>query len=122
MRVLLSIKPEFVEKIMSGEKRFEFRKVLPKEKISTVVVYATMPIGKVVGDFTVQEILSLPPEQLWHTAEDGAGISKDFFDAYFNQRKIAHAFKIDQFKKYHKAMPLKNLIPSGAAPQSFCYI
>ena len=122
MRVLLSIKPEFVEKIMSGEKRFEFRKVLPKEKISTVVVYATMPIGKVVGEFTVQEILSLPPEQLWHKAGDGAGISKDFFNAYFNQRKIAHAFKIDQFTKYHKAMPLKNFVPSGAAPQSFCYI
>lgn len=122
MRVLLSIKPEFVEKIMSGEKQFEFRKVLPKEKISTVVVYATMPIGKVVGEFTVQEILSLPPEQLWHKAGDGAGISKDFFNAYFNQRKIAHAFKIDQFTKYHKAIPLKNFVPSGAAPQSFCYI
>ena len=26
MKVLLSIKPEFVEKIFSGEKRFEYRK------------------------------------------------------------------------------------------------
>ena len=39
MKVLLSIKPEFVEKIISGEKKFEFRKSLPKrEGITTIVV------------------------------------------------------------------------------------
>ena len=122
MRVLLSIKPEFVEKIISGKKHFEFRKVLPKEKVSTVVVYATMPVGKVVGEFSVRETLSLPPEQLWRTTEKGAGLSKDFFDAYFDRRETAHAFKIGRFEKYSEEIPLKHFVPSGMAPQSFCYI
>ena len=55
MKILLSIKPEFVEKIISGEKKFEFRKSLPKrDGITTVVVYSTMPVGKVIGEFKVK--------------------------------------------------------------------
>lgn len=30
MKILMSIKPQFVEKIRRGEKKFEFRRVLPK--------------------------------------------------------------------------------------------
>jgi len=52
MQVLLSIKPEYAEKILNGEKKYEFRKVLPKNKsITKVIIYATMPIGKVIGEF-----------------------------------------------------------------------
>ena len=32
MKILLSIKPQFVEKIKKGEKKFEFRRTLPKKK------------------------------------------------------------------------------------------
>ena len=40
MRVLLSIKPEFVEKIFSGEKLYEYRKAMFKNvNVSTVVIY-----------------------------------------------------------------------------------
>lgn len=47
MRVLLSIKPEFVEKIFSGEKLYEYRKAAFKnEGISSIVIYSTMPVGK----------------------------------------------------------------------------
>lgn len=33
MEVLLAIKPEFVEKIFSGEKKYEFRKVVFKKEV-----------------------------------------------------------------------------------------
>lgn len=33
MKILLSIKPRFVEKIISGEKLYEYRKVVFKELI-----------------------------------------------------------------------------------------
>ena len=66
MKILLSIKPEFVEKIISGEKKFEFRKTLPKrEGVTTVVVYSTMPVGRVIGEFKVKDTLSNTPESLW---------------------------------------------------------
>lgn len=123
MKVLLSIKPEFVEKIVSGEKKFEFRKSLPKrEGITTIVVYSTMPVGKVVGEFTVKDILSHEPESLWEKTKEFSGITKNFFDEYFSTRALAHAFEIDSFQLYEKPLHISDVVPSGTPPQSYCYI
>ena len=48
MRVLLSIKPEFAEKILNGAKRYEFRKQAFAQPVEAVVLYATKPVGKIV--------------------------------------------------------------------------
>ncbi|MDG6880971.1 50S ribosomal protein L22/uncharacterised domain fusion protein [Phocoenobacter uteri] len=123
MKVLLSIKPEFVEKIISGEKKFEFRKSLPKrEGINSVVVYATMPVGKVVGEFRIKQTLSLEPESLWDKTKELSGISKCFFDQYFSNKVLAHAFEIDFFEPYLEPKHISEVLKSGVAPQSYCYI
>ncbi|MDD8572078.1 ASCH domain-containing protein, partial [Escherichia coli] len=50
MKVLLSIKPEYAESILSGKKKYEFRKNIFRNKnVDTIVIYATMPVGKVIG-------------------------------------------------------------------------
>ena len=55
MKILLSIKPEFVEEIFSGRKKFEYRKaIFTNKKVTSVIVYSTMPVGKIVGEFTIE--------------------------------------------------------------------
>lgn len=123
MKVLLSIKPEFVEKIISGEKRFEFRKSLPKRKdIQSIIVYSTMPVGKVVGEFSVKQTLSLAPEILWEQTKLFSGITKCFFDQYFSERSLAHAFEIETFEQYSEPVSITEILPSGMPPQSYCYV
>lgn len=123
MKILLSIKPEFVEKIISGEKKFEFRKSLPKRKgITTIVVYSTMPVGKIIGEFKVKDTLSHEPESLWEKTQKYSGITKDFFDAYFSTKTLAHAFEIDSFTLYDEPLRISDILPSGTPPQSYCYI
>ena len=52
MKVILSIKPEFANKIFNGTKKFEFRRTLFKKKeVKKIVVYASAPISKVIGEF-----------------------------------------------------------------------
>ena len=58
MNVILSIKPEFVEKIFSKEKKYEYRKVLFKQSVDIVYIYACRPICKIVGEFKIEEIIS----------------------------------------------------------------
>ena len=41
--LLISIHPKFVEKILTGEKRFEFRKHIPSCEISHILIHATTP-------------------------------------------------------------------------------
>ena len=123
MKVLLSIKPEYAEKILNGEKKFEFRRVLPKNKgITRVIIYATLPIGKVVGEFEIAELISESPVRLWEMTAEFSGITENFFDSYFEGRKIAHAIKVGKVKKYKRNKELSDILPSGVAPQSFCYV
>lgn len=73
MRVLLSIKPEFANKIFDGTKKFEFRKSIFKNKdIKTVVVYASSPVQRVIGEFEIERILNFDLDTLWSLTQDFA--------------------------------------------------
>lgn len=123
MKVLLSIKPEYAEKILSGEKLYEFRKSIPRSvEAKSCIIYATMPVGKVVGEFQIDKFISDSPDELWNETASFSGITEEFFRSYFNGRDLAHAIKVKSVKRYKKAKSLRSVLPSGVAPQSFCYV
>ena len=119
--LLLSIKPQYVDKILRGVKTFEYRKRLAKEDVSVIYVYCTAPIKKVVAVVQVVGKLSDSPVRLWEKTKTMSGISRDKYDEYFSGCKIAHAYelgKVDIFKEG------KNLSDFGinVAPQSYAYV
>lgn len=123
MKVLLSIKPEYAEQILKGRKKFEFRKsIFKNSEVDTVIIYATMPIGKVIGEFKVGNIISLTPHELWKLTEKHAGISRTFFDEYFFDRDVGFAITVENPKRYSNPINLQDLIPGATPPQSFRYI
>ena len=122
MQALLSIKPEYVSKIFSGEKRFEFRKCSFTQKISKVIVYATYPVCRIVGEFDVDGIIKDTPSALWDQTKDSAGVSKDFFFRYFEGRNCAIAIQIKSTKLYEREINPYKEWDSFVAPQSFRYI
>ena len=122
MKVLLSVKPEFVEKIFAGTKKYEFRKSLFKRSgVKYVVIYASAPIKRVVGEFEIDDILSDGVDIVWDKTKKYSGITKAFYKSYFQNRKIANAIKIGHIRKYEKARQLSDY-NIQQAPQSFCYI
>lgn len=122
MKVLLSIKPEFATQIFEGTKIFEFRKTIFKDQnIKTVVVYASAPVQKVIGEFEIETILNERLDELWEKTKHSAGIQSDFFYKYFDKKNNGYAIKIKGAKLYKKPLCLKtefNLLP----PQSFLYL
>lgn len=122
MKVLLSIKPEFVEKIFSEEKRFEYRKTIFKQKVDTVVIYSTMPEGRIVGEFSIESILNDDPESIWNVTNRYSGISHNFFKQYFNNKERAYAIKIGDIERYEKPIDPKSFDFPFTAPQSFFYV
>lgn len=122
MKALLSIKPEFVEKIFSGEKTYEYRKrIFSNSTVDSIVIYATMPVGMVIGELKIEEIIKEKPSKLWSKTKDNSGIDKSFFDFYFDKRDIAYAIKLKDITKYKEP---KKITEFGlkVAPQSFAYI
>jgi predicted transcriptional regulator len=123
MKVLLSIKPEFVEKIFSGEKKFEYRRVIfGKPDVNTIVVYSTMPVGKIVGEFSIKKILLDNPIKIWETTKRFSGISKDSFFKYFEGKNIAYAIEIQSLKIYDSPINPYEDKKKFKAPQSFMYL
>lgn len=123
MKVLLSIKPEFVEKIFSGEKLFEYRKaVFKRPDVKSVVIYSTMPEGKIVGEFSIGDILAKHPKELWEKTKDVSGINREFYDEYFSDRETAYAIEIKDLKKYEKPIDPYKVERGFKAPQSFKYL
>lgn len=122
MNVILSIKPEFVEKIFSGEKKYEYRKVLFKQKVDTVYIYASRPICKIVGEFKIAEILCDTPEDIWKQTKCKSGVSKKFFDKYYKGKDKAVALKIRECKEYKEGINPESIVPNFKVPQSFIYV
>ncbi len=121
MKVVLSIKPEFADKIFDGSKKFEFRRsIFKNENVKTVIVYASSPVKKVIGEFEIDSIINEELESLWKMTSNYSGISKDYFDKYFFDKEAGYAIKIKNTKRYRRPKSLQkdfDLMP----PQSFAY-
>jgi predicted transcriptional regulator len=123
MRVLLSVKPRFADAILAGDKTFEFRRALFKrEDVRTVVLYASSPICKVVGEFALDDVLSLGIDALWGATRHGGGIDKAFFYQYFEGRTVGHALKVRRARRYRSPLCLRGDFGISHPPQSFCYV
>jgi predicted transcriptional regulator len=122
-KVLLSIKPDFAERIFDGSKRYEFRRVLFRsESVTTVVVYASSPVKRVIGEFTVGAILRLKKQALWERTKNYAGIEKQYFDLYFAGRRTGFAIKVSCPERYPAPIELEHAFNFSQPPQSFRYV
>lgn len=121
MKVVLSIKPEFANKIFDGSKKFEFRKAIFKNpKIKTVIVYSSSPVQQVIGEFEIERIINHDIDTLWGLTHQESGITEAYFYKYFEDRVQGFAIQIKKTKRYRTPKCLRadfNLCP----PQSFAY-
>ena len=109
--------------ILNGTKRFEYRRTLYRNKdVRSVIIYATKPVGKIVGEFEVAGLLSDAPESLWASTKEHSGITKRFFMSYFENRAVAFAIQVKNPTRYDEPLPLNRLVGTSSAPQSFMYL
>lgn len=123
MKILLSIKPQYVEKIISGEKRYEFRKKEFKRRdIDTIVVYSSGNVKKLVGEIKFKRILSDTPYLIWKKTHAQSGMTEQSFMRYYMNKDKAYAIAIDSFHPYEEPMDIETKYPGVKAPQSYRYI
>ena len=119
--ILLSIKPDYVEKIFSGDKKYEFSTRISKEPVDKKYIYAIAPVKKVIGEAIVEATISASPTAIWEKTKSEAGITRSFFRKYFRGKKYAYAYKLGQVLEYEQPLDLQN-IGVSQAPQSFVYL
>lgn len=123
--LFISIKPEFILKILEGEKTIELRKLVPKIQIDdTIYLYSTSPEMAVVGICKVKNIIVSDPKTIWENNFPTLGIDEKRYYKYFQNKTTAVAIylkDVEKLKKPISLITLKNNINNFHPPQSYRY-
>jgi predicted transcriptional regulator len=124
--ILLSIRPEYANKIFEHTKTVELRRVCPKhlEQGDWVLIYASSPVQALVGAFKVDKIVKKPLKDLWKMVRKQAGATRQEFDAYYDGVSVGVAifFKVQDVQQLEEPITLDILKQHCFhPPQSFRY-
>lgn len=119
---LISVHPEYADKLLSGEKRVELRKTRFSRDLTHLLIYATAPLSAVLGWVRVAGVDHAPPTPVWERHKTHAGISRRAFRDYFRGRRLATAIRVDSPSRLERPLKLSEIDPELRAPQSFCYL
>lgn len=92
---LFSVKPAMAEALVSGRKKYEFRRARPALKPGSLVyVYAVSPVRAIVGSFQAGEVTEGEPNDVWRRLQSEAGTPRDIFFSYFRDRDLCFAVSV----------------------------
>lgn len=121
--ILISIKEEFVARILSGQKTVELRRrpvnVAPG---SRVWVYTKKPDARITLCATVKEVIVATPSDLWRDHGQLTGITRAEFDGYLKGRPTACGIVLCAVRKVTPAPSLDELRSKSSSfhpPQFF---
>ena len=93
--IIISIKPNFVEKILCGEKTVELRtrraNLVPGTRMW---IYSTLPRGEICAFASVDFVHTDSPESIWDQYSKEIAITKEEFWAYVGEREAVSVIKM----------------------------
>ena len=121
--VIISLHPEHANKILSGEKKLEFRRVWATRPITAVIIYSTLPIKKIVAVAYMKQVHKGSPTKLWNLAKSiGGGLTRRDLYKYFEGKKVGYAIEFSSINCCNPAINAESLLENFHAPQSFTYV
>lgn len=117
--IILPIQSKFVKEIISGKKRYEFRRNFPRDAISKILIYESAPVSKIVAEATVEQI-QIPVSRIMETI-DIDELTSSYLPEYYSGRGIAYVYRIKKLTTYDKPKFLSEF-GFTSAPQNFFYI
>ncbi|MEN6460056.1 MAG: hypothetical protein ABFC94_01620 [Syntrophomonas sp.] len=119
---VISIKPIYINKILTGDKKFEFRKKAPSLLPVAFLLYSTSPVKMIVGVAYISSVIKDNPKKLWERCSDHSGVDEDDFKRYFKDYETGYALFIDSVESFIKPLEPGALIKNFIPPQSFYYL
>ncbi|MFZ1988769.1 MAG: helix-turn-helix domain-containing protein [Alphaproteobacteria bacterium] len=123
--VVLSIRPQYSQKIFCGEKTIELRRRFPiSAPPGTVVyIYSTSPVRAMVGSAEIVSVRKLPIAHIWKKYGKSASITKTEFNSYFSGVREGFALKFANARPFVRELDLSELRQRFGfePPQSFLY-
>jgi predicted transcriptional regulator len=122
MNVILSIKPKYAEAILSGEKKYEFRKSSFPPSAKVAIIYSSNHVGKIVGWFKIIKQIRGKPLEIWKIYHENSRLTKEEFLSYYSSSKTAVCLVIGSVHRLDPPIDPYETIKHFLAPQSYRYI
>lgn len=122
MNAILSVKPEYATKILCGKKLYEYRKFVFRRPVEKVYIYASSPVCMIVGEFKIDHIIQESPKTLWNKTYRESGVTKAFFNSYFNGKQLGYAIRMKEVVSYPFPISPFCLRADFRAPQNYIYL
>jgi predicted transcriptional regulator len=123
--VILSVRPEYAFKIVSGEKTVELRRRFPESAATggKALIYASSPTQQIIGHVVIAEVVRLEIDLLWQKYGHFACVTKEFFYSYFNGLEFGYALVLTEPVEASAPLSIRRLNDdfNVTAPQSFRY-
>lgn len=124
--ILMSIRPQYADKIFDGTKTVELRRIKPKtlNNDDLILVYVSSPVKSLVGAFRVAYVVEKPLVSLWKVVRNHAGVSRKEFLSYYDGVRSGVAIFIKDIWVLPKPIHLSQLkkeVKDFYPPQSFRY-
>jgi predicted transcriptional regulator len=123
--ILVSIRPNYADKIIAGHKTVELRRRFPADVTgAAALIYSSSPIRAVIATVRIKQVLKLPVARIWKQHGPAACISKRAFDAYFRDLKLGFAILFDELRPLANQLSADELIAQFGIvpPQSYRYV
>lgn len=124
--LFLSVKPIFANRILSGAKTVELRRVRPSVTPgSLVLIYSTSPEMALLGSAEVAELICGTPREVWGHVKEKAGVSRAEYDEYFSGADTAIGIRLGAVRRLAQPISLRDLRkrwPWLKPPQSYRYV
>lgn len=120
--ILISIRPQFVNLIISGQKTVEIRnRPVRLASGSKLWIYSTLPKGCIEAVATVHSVEVNSPDSIWKRFQDKTGLSEEAFLMYINGADQISAIVLRDVKSLDPSLTLQDLRSqvSGFVPPQF---
>jgi predicted transcriptional regulator len=123
---IISLKPRYVQSILSGKKTIELRKRTINLLPGTYLwIYATLPLGSIRAVAKIESIHTATPQSIWKKYSSYIGLSKKEFNTYVNGSSKISAIALTSIKEINPPLALSNLrakVENFHPPQFFTRI
>lgn len=121
--ILISIRSEYVAKILKGEKTVELRRRSLKVAPGTRVwIYSKAPNGAVKAHAEITAIVTGEPDRLWREFHSRVGVTRQEFQAYFGTLDEGCALILENvvgLKKHISLGTMRKKVTSFHPPQFY---
>lgn len=121
--ILISLKPQYFQKVLIGNKTVELRRRPVRVAVGTTVwIYETVPSGRLGARAMVANIVEGTPSEIWARFRREVGISEEDFSLYFQGADYACAVVLTDIVPLAKRPALSELrlrLGAFVAPQFY---